>query len=55
MRDERLNRFWQQPDGLPSLADDEARMKAYLEWAEESGSFSKSILEAIKKLAEGKP
>ena len=49
-QDERLERFWKQADGLPTREDDEERMCAYIESAQDK--FSPAILDAIKKLME---
>jgi len=51
-RDPRLERFWKQADGLPSREDDEERMRAYIQRAEENGLFGQTILDALKKLME---
>lgn len=51
-RDERLDRFWKQADGLPSREDDEERIRAYIQRAEENGLFGPTILDALKKLME---
>ena len=51
-RDERLERFWKQADGQPSREDDEERMRAYIQRAEENGLFGPTILDALKKLME---
>lgn len=52
-QDKRLERFWKQPDGVPTAEDYKERGRAYAEWAEQAGLFSPSLLEAIKKLMRG--
>ena len=51
-RDPRLERFWKQADGMPTREDDEERMRAYIQRAEENGLFGPTILDALKKLME---
>ena len=51
-RDPRLERFWKQADFLPTREDDEERMRAYIQRAEENGLFGPTILDALKKLME---
>jgi hypothetical protein len=52
-QDERLERFWKQPDGLPTDADDKERGRAYAEWVEQAEVFSPMLVDAVKKLVRG--